>query len=96
MTHEHNNKGSVEGLIDPTTCSTVIYSDEEREFMTAMDRYKRENKRPFPNCSEVLAVLKSLGYRKVEGSSCLPKFNKSNGGYAFRSKTDRNGKATAI
>jgi hypothetical protein len=32
--------------------------------MTAMDRFKREKRRPFPTWSEVLHVLKSLGYRK--------------------------------
>lgn len=32
------------------------------EFMTAMDDYKRRHGRPFPNWSEVLQVVKSLGY----------------------------------
>jgi hypothetical protein len=34
--------------------------------MKAMDKYKRENRRPFPTCSEVLQVLKSLGYTKAK------------------------------
>lgn len=34
------------------------------EFGKAMERFKREQRQPFPTCSEVLAVLKSLGYRK--------------------------------
>ena len=51
-------------LIDPTTCERD-YNDEETEFMKAMDRYKRENRRPFPTWSEVLEVLRNLGYRKV-------------------------------
>ena len=29
-----------------------------------MDRYKKARKRPFPALSELLQVLKSLGYRK--------------------------------
>lgn len=41
------------------------YTDEEREFMTALDRYKVVNHRPFPTCREVLEVLKALGYRKA-------------------------------
>ena len=41
------------------------YSDEERAFLVAMERYKRRNGRPFPTCREVLYVLRSLGYRKV-------------------------------
>ena len=36
-----------------------------------MDRYKRENRRPFPTWSEVLEVLRSLGYRRVaEAGRC--------------------------
>lgn len=42
------------------------YDADEVEFMAAVDRYKRENQRPFPTWSEVLEVLKSLGWRKVE------------------------------
>ena len=40
--------------------------------MKAMDRYKRENRRPFPTWSEVLEVLRSLGYRKVAEPTDLP------------------------
>jgi hypothetical protein len=41
-----------------------IYSPEEREFMQAIEAYKRGNNRPFPTWSEVLAVALALGYRK--------------------------------
>src|SRR6516162_5655278 len=58
-------------LIDPTTCERD-YSDDETEFMKAMDRYKRENRRPFPTWSEVLEVLRSLGYRRVAEPTALP------------------------
>jgi hypothetical protein len=58
-------------LIDPTTCERD-YNDNETEFMKAMDRYKRENRRPFPTWSEVLEVLYALGYRKVAEPSDLP------------------------
>ena len=58
-------------LIDPTTCERD-YSDDETEFMKAMDRYKRENRRPFPTWSEVLEVLRSLGYRRVAEATDLP------------------------
>ena len=58
-------------LIDPTTCERD-YSDEETVFMKAMERYKRENRRPFPTWSEVLEVLRALGYRKVEEETELP------------------------
>jgi hypothetical protein len=50
--------------IDPTTCERD-YGPEELEFMQALERYKRSNGRPFPTCSEVLEVVKSLGYVRV-------------------------------
>ncbi len=40
-------------------------SDEQFEFVMAIDRYKRKNARPFPTWTEVLEVIKALGYRKV-------------------------------
>jgi len=50
--------------IDPTTCERD-YSEQEIEFMRAMDDYKRRSARQFPTCSEVLEVLHSIGYRQV-------------------------------
>lgn len=50
--------------IDPTTCERD-YTPEEIEFMGAMDNYKRRSGRMFPTCSEVLEVIKSLGYIKA-------------------------------
>jgi hypothetical protein len=50
--------------IDPTTCERD-YTHEEVEFMHALDAYKRASGRMFPTCSEVLEVIKSLGYQKV-------------------------------
>jgi hypothetical protein len=40
------------------------YSDDEREFLIAIERYKRERRRPHPTWREVLFVVRSLGYRK--------------------------------
>ena len=40
-------------------------TDEQFEFLMAIDRYKRENNRPFPTWTEVLDVMHALGYRKV-------------------------------
>src|SRR5262245_56774633 len=57
--------------VDPTTCEKD-YSEEEIIFMKAMDQYKRANRRPFPTWSEVLEVLRSLGYRKTEEPTALP------------------------
>lgn len=50
--------------IDPTTCERD-YSVEEVEFMNAMDEYKRKNGRMFPTCSEVLEVIRGLGYVRL-------------------------------
>lgn len=37
---------------------------EEIEFVRAVDRYKRKFNRPFPTWSEILAIVKELGYTK--------------------------------
>ena len=50
--------------IDPTTCARE-YSDDEVEFMKALDRYKRENGRQFPTCCEILEVVRGLGYQRA-------------------------------
>ena len=50
--------------IDPTTCERD-YTDDEVEFMNALDDYKRKSGRMFPTCSEVLEVVRSLGYAKL-------------------------------
>jgi hypothetical protein len=47
--------------IDPTTCERD-YGADEVEFMQALDRYKRTSGRMFPTCSEILEVIRSLGY----------------------------------
>ncbi|XZE54514.1 hypothetical protein SH139x_000484 [Planctomycetaceae bacterium SH139] len=50
--------------IDPTTCERD-YSNDEIEFMQAMDTYKRTAGRMFPTCSEILEVLRSMGYVRL-------------------------------
>ncbi|HWE39395.1 MAG TPA: hypothetical protein VG406_22785 [Isosphaeraceae bacterium] len=54
-------------FVDPTTCERD-YSAAEIEFMQAMHEYKSRSGRMFPTWSEVLEVLRSLGYEK----SALP------------------------
>ncbi len=49
--------------IDPSTCERD-YSADEVEFMNALSEYKRSSGRMFPTCSEILEVLKDLGYEK--------------------------------
>jgi hypothetical protein len=53
-------------MIDPTTCERE-YQPEELAFMQALDHYKRTSGRMFPTCSEILEVVKSLGYRREGG-----------------------------
>ncbi|MHC4169358.1 MAG: hypothetical protein ACYSWQ_20615 [Planctomycetota bacterium] len=48
-------------------------SDEQFEFLMAIDEYKRKNTRPFPTWTEVLEVIKALGYRKVAEPQSLGK-----------------------
>jgi hypothetical protein len=55
-------------FIDPTT-SERDYSDAEMEFMLAMNEYKRRSGRMFPTWSEVLEVLRDLGYVKTTSNS---------------------------
>ena len=50
--------------IDPTTCERD-YNNDEIEFMQALDAYKRANGRMFPTCSEILEVIRALGYVRM-------------------------------
>ena len=40
-------------------------SNEQFEFVKAINEYKQVNRRPFPSWTEVLEIIKALGYRKV-------------------------------
>ena len=51
-------------------------TDEQFSFLMAIDRYKKENQRPFPTWTEVLEVVKALGYRKVAEPQDLESFRK--------------------
>ena len=42
------------------------YTDDEREFIAAMERWMKEHRCRFPKFTDVLNVAKSLGYRKAE------------------------------
>lgn len=46
-------------------------SDEQFEFLMAIEEYKKKNIRPFPTWTEVLEVIKALGYRKVADPQSL-------------------------
>jgi hypothetical protein len=40
-------------------------TEDQFEFIMAIDKYKRVNSRPFPTWTEVLDIIHALGYRKV-------------------------------
>lgn len=72
---ERREKVSRRRQIDPTTCERD-YSEAEVEFMQALDEYKRKNGRMFPTCSEILEVLRGIGYEKrqslaTEADPCI-------------------------
>ena len=52
-------------------------NDEQFEFLMAIDQYKKANQRPFPTWTEVLEVIKALGYRKVAEPESLESFRKA-------------------
>ncbi|HVT26622.1 MAG TPA: hypothetical protein VHE81_01255 [Lacipirellulaceae bacterium] len=64
---ERRKKVNRRRQIDPTTCERD-YTEQEVEFMNALDEYKRKSGRMFPTCSEVLEVIHSLGYVKLSPS----------------------------
>lgn len=69
---ERREKVSRRRQIDPTTCERD-YTDEEVEFMRALEQYKRASGRMFPTCSEILEVIRGLGYERHAGQGhCAP------------------------
>lgn len=56
-------------FVDPATCERD-YSIAEMEFMKAMQEYKYTSGRMFPTWSEVLEVLRALGYEKPDEMGC--------------------------
>jgi hypothetical protein len=65
---ERREKVERRRMIDPTTCERD-YSNDEIEFMKAMDEYKRKSGRMFPTWSEVLEVVRALGYERPARSN---------------------------
>jgi hypothetical protein len=67
---ERRKKVSRRRQIDPTTCERD-YSDQEVEFMNALEKYKRQSGRMFPTCSEVLEVIRGLDYVQLTATEVL-------------------------
>jgi len=51
-------------------------SDEQFEFLLAIEEYKQKNATRFPTWTEVFEVIKALGYRKVAEPQSLKPFIK--------------------
>ena len=64
-------------LVDPTICERD-YTAAEVEFMFAVEKYKRTSGRMFPTWSELLEVLKGLGYEKSDVSTIPSQSVRSN------------------
>ena len=50
----------------PLTMKPDQMGDEVLEFIQAIDDYKRNEGRPFPTWSEILDIVKELGYERTE------------------------------
>ena len=71
------HKSTKRKQIDPTTCERD-YSADEIEFMQALESYKKSSGRKFPTCSEILEVVRSLGYqRPAKIEICQPSISAS-------------------
>jgi hypothetical protein len=51
-------------------------TEEQFEFLMAIDQYKRANQRPIPTWTEILEIIKAIGYRKVAEPQPLESFRK--------------------
>ncbi len=51
-------------------------NDEQFTFLMAIDEYKKKNAKPFPTWTEVLEIIKAMGYRKVAEPQALAQFKK--------------------
>ncbi|MFB0525301.1 MAG: hypothetical protein ACETVZ_07145 [Phycisphaerae bacterium] len=67
-------------------------SDEQFEFLMAIQEYKSKNAKPFPTWTEVLEVIKALGYRKVAEPQPLKQSKKDS---AVRRPVDKRDKPSS-
>jgi hypothetical protein len=68
---ERRQKKERRRRIDPTTFEKQ-YTDEEMEFMNAMQRFKELSGKAFPSHGDVLKVAIMLGYRRATFEFDLP------------------------
>lgn len=48
------------------------YEADETEFIMAVERFKRERRKPFPSSRDLLNIAKALGYRRVAPAQPTP------------------------
>ena len=66
--NQARNQNGGSQYVDPPTSERQV-ATAELEFMQAMQEYKQQSGRMFPTWSEVLEVLRALGYEKpIRGS----------------------------
>ncbi len=71
---ERREKKERRKRIDPTTFEKQ-YTDDELEFMNAMQRFKELSGKSFPSYAEVIKVAVGLGYRKAVDDAPPPVFD---------------------
>jgi hypothetical protein len=85
LTPERRKRKERRRRIDPTTFEKQ-YTEEEMEFMTAMQQFKNQSGKSFPSHGDILRIAARLGYRKsfliddfddeeaptLEAMPCLP------------------------
>ncbi len=71
---ERREKKERRKRIDPTTFEKQ-YTDDELEFMNAMQRFKELSGKAFPSYAEVIKVAVGLGYRKAVDDAPPPVFD---------------------
>jgi hypothetical protein len=71
---ERREKKERRKRIDPTTFEKQ-YTDDELEFMNAMQRFKELSGKSFPTYAEVIKVAVGLGYRKAIDDAPPPAFD---------------------
>lgn len=61
------NRDPLDDILEPERSAPALaeVDAEVLEFIEAVDRFKKQHGRPFPSWSEVLLILRQLGYRRT-------------------------------
>lgn len=63
---EPRDEDRFDDIVEPDRSAPALaeVDAEVLEFIEAVDRFKKQHGRPFPSWSEVLLILRQLGYRR--------------------------------